>query len=99
MRRRLCAVALALIALTASGCIYVSTPPQRTVVRETRYIPPPPRTVVRETRYIGPPRETVVTSLPPSYRVRVYRGRTYYVYNNVYYRAHPRGYVVVERPW
>ena len=85
MRRRLCVAALALLSLATSGCIYVSTPPQRTVVRETRYI--------------GPARETVITTLPPNYRVRVYRGQTYYVYDNVYYRAHPRGYVVVDRPW
>lgn len=85
MRRRLCVAALAVIAVAASGCIYVSTPQQRTVVRETRYV--------------GPAQETVITSLPPNYRVRVYGGRTYYVYDNVYYRAHPRGYVVVERPW
>jgi hypothetical protein len=84
MRTRLSAAALIMMAIAPSGCIYVSTPSQRTVVQETRYI--------------GPARETVVTSLPPNYRVRVYRGRTYYVYNNVYYRAHPRGYVVVERP-
>jgi hypothetical protein len=84
MRRKLSVVALALLALAASGCIYVSTPPQRTGVQETRYI--------------APDRQTVITTLPPNYRVRVYRGQTYYVYNNVYYRAHPRGYVVVERP-
>jgi hypothetical protein len=85
MRTRLSVAALALMALAPSGCIYVSTPPQRTVVQETRYI--------------GPARETVVTTLPRNYRVRVYRGETYYVYDNVYYRAHPRGYVVVGRPW
>lgn len=84
MTRRFSVAALALLALAPSGCIYVSTPPQRTVVQETRYI--------------APARETVVTTLPPNYRVRVYRGRTYYVYDNVYYRADPRGYVVVERP-
>ena len=85
MRTRLSVAALALMALAPSGCIYVSTPPQRTVVQETRYI--------------GPARETVVTTLPRNYRVRVYRGETYYVYDNVYYRAHPRGYVVAGRPW
>jgi hypothetical protein len=60
---------------------------------------PPQRTVVQETRYIAPARQTVVTTLPPNYRVRAYRGQTYYVYDNVYYRAHPGGYVVVGRPW
>jgi hypothetical protein len=85
MRIRLSVAALALTAFAPSGCIYVSTPPQRTVVQETRYI--------------GPGQETVVTTLPRNYRVRVYRGQTYYVYDNVYYRAHPRGYVVVGRPW
>lgn len=85
MRIRLSVAALALLAIAPSGCIYVSAPPQRTVVQETRYL--------------APARETVITSLPPNYRVSVYRGQTYYVYNNVYYRAHPRGYVVVNRPW
>ena len=86
MRTRLSVAALALMApLAPAGCIYVSTPPQRTVVQETRYI--------------SPARETVVTTLPPNYRIRVYRGQRYYVYDNVYYRAHPRGYVIVRRPW
>lgn len=85
MRIRLSVVALALLAMAPSGCIYVSTPPQRTVVQETRYI--------------APARQTVITTLPSNYRVRVYRGQTYYVYDNVYYRAHPRGYMVVNRPW
>jgi hypothetical protein len=85
MRTRLSVAALALLTIAPSGCIYVSTPPQRTVVQETRYV--------------APARQTVITSLPPNYRVRVYRGQTYYVYDNVYYRAHPRGYVVVNRPW
>jgi hypothetical protein len=85
MRKRISVAALALAAIAPSGCIYVSTPPQRTIVRETRYV--------------GPPQETVITRLPPNYRVRVYRGTTYYVYDNVYYRAHPRGYVIVRRPW
>jgi hypothetical protein len=76
--------ALAVMALTTSGCIYVSTPPQRTVVQET---------------IVAPPRETIITTLPPNYRVRVYRGTRYYVINGVYYRADPRGYVVVRRPW
>ncbi len=85
MRRRLSVATLALLALAVSGCIYVSTPPTRTVVQETRYI--------------APAGQRVVTTLPPNYRVRVYRGTTYYVYDNVYYRAHPRGYTVVQRPW
>ena len=38
MRVRVSVAALALLALAPSGCIYVSTPPQRTVVQETRYI-------------------------------------------------------------
>jgi hypothetical protein len=54
---------------------------------------------VQETRYVAPARQTVITTLPPNYRVRVYRGQTYYVYDNVYYRAHPGGYAVVDRPW
>jgi len=85
MKTNISVAALALVALTASGCIYVSAPPQRTVVHETRVV--------------GPARETVITTLPPGYRVRVYRGVTYYEYNNVYYRAHPRGYVIVQRRW
>lgn len=75
---------VALMALASSGCIYVSAPPRRTVVQETRIVAP---------------RETVITTLPPYYRARVYRGTKYYEYNNVYYRAVPRGYVIVERPW
>jgi hypothetical protein len=67
--------------------------------RKPQISTPPQRTVVQETRYIAPARQTVVTTLPPNYRVRAYRGQTYYVYNNVYYRAHPGGYVVVDRPW
>lgn len=85
MRKSIPVAALALAALAPSGCIYVSAPP--------------PRTVVRETRYIGPAQETVITTLPPNYRIRVYRGTTYYVRDNVYYRAHPRGYVIVPQPW
>jgi hypothetical protein len=85
MRKSTSVAALALMAVALSGCIYVSTPPQRTVVQETRYV--------------APARETVITTLPPNYRVRVYRGTTYYVHGNVYYRAHPRGYVIVRRPW
>jgi hypothetical protein len=85
MRKRISFVALALVALAPSGCIYVSAPP-------------PQRTIVQETRYVSPAQETVITTLPPNYRVRVYRGTTYYVHDNVYYRAHPRGYVVVPRP-
>jgi hypothetical protein len=73
------------MALTDSGCIYVSAPPQRTVVHETRVV--------------APVQETVVTTLPPGYRVRVFRGAKYYEYDNVYYRAHPRGYMIVARPW
>jgi hypothetical protein len=86
MRKRISFAALALAALAPPGCIYVSAPP-------------PQRTIVQETRYVSPPRETVITTLPPNYRVRVYRGTTYYVRDNVYYRAHPRGYVIVRRPW
>lgn len=85
MSRYFSVAAVTLMALSTPGCIYVSTPPQRTVVQETRYI--------------GPGQETVITTLPPNYRIRVYRGTTYYVRDNVYYRAHPRGYVIVQRPW
>jgi hypothetical protein len=67
--------------------------------RKPQISTPPQRTVVQETRYIAPARQTVVTTLPPNYRVRAYRGQTYYVYDNVYSRAHPGGYVVVGRPW
>lgn len=79
------AAVLTLISLAVSGCIYVSAPPQRTVVHETRFV--------------APPQETVVTTLPPGYRIRVFRGASYYEYDNVYYRRHPRGYVIVARPW
>ena len=85
MITKLSAAALALIALTVSGCIYVSAPP--------------PRTVVHETRFVAPVQESVVTTLPPGYRIRVFRGARYYEYDNVYYRRHPRGYVIVGRPW
>jgi hypothetical protein len=81
---RITTFVVALTALASSGCIYVSAPPRRTVVQETRIVAP---------------RETVITTLPPTYRTRVYRGNRYYEYNNVYYRAVPQGYVVVERPW
>jgi len=41
-----------------------------------------------------------VRTLPVGYRPYYYRGRTYYTYNNVYYRPHRRyGYVVVRRPY
>lgn len=86
MRKRISAAALALTALAPTGCIYVSAPPPR-------------RTIVQETRYVGPAQTTVVTTLPPGYRVRVYRGTTYYIRDNVYYRAHPGGYVIVPQPW
>ena len=36
---------------------------------------PPQRTVVQETRYIAPARQRVITTLPPNYRVRVYAGK------------------------
>ena len=85
MITKLSAAAWALMALTVSGCIYVSAPP--------------PRTVVHETRYVAPVQESVVTTLPPGYRIRVFRGARYYEYDNVYYRRHPRGYVIVGRPW
>ena len=85
MKTKLSAAAWALMALTVSGCIYVSAPP--------------PRTVVHETRYVAPVQESVVTTLPPGYRIRVFRGARYYEYDNVYYRRHPRGYVIVGRPW
>lgn len=45
------------------------------------------------------PKGTVVTTLPVGYRTRVVKGVTYYSNDNVYYRAHPRGYVVTTRPW
>ena len=80
---RITTFVVALMALASSGCIYVSPPPRRTVVQET----------------IVAPRETVITTLPPYYRARVYRGNKYYEYNNIYYRAVPQGYVIVERPW
>ncbi len=86
MRKRISVAALALAALALSGCIYVGARP-------------PQRTIVQETRYVGPAQETVITTLPPNYRVRVYRGTTYYVRDNVYYRSHPHGYVLVPRPW
>jgi hypothetical protein len=86
MRKRISAAALALTALAPAGCIYVSAPPQQ-------------RTIVQETRYVSPTRTTVMTTLPPNSRVRVYRGTTYYVVDDVYYRAHPGGYVIVPRPW
>jgi len=41
----------------------------------------------------------VLTTLPEGYRPHVYRGTTYYTYNNLYYRSVPNGYVVVDRPW
>jgi hypothetical protein len=85
MRKELSVAALAFVALAPSSCIYVSAPPQRTVVQETRYV--------------APARETVITALPPNHRVRVYRGTTYYVHDGVYYRARPGGYMIVERPW
>jgi hypothetical protein len=69
MSRYFSVAAVTLMALSTPGCIYVSTPPQRTVVQETRYI--------------GPGQETVITTLPPNYRIRVYRGTTYYVHDNV----------------
>lgn len=40
----------------------------------------------------------VVRTLPVGYRTVVVRGTTYYSSGNVYYRAQPGGYVVVERP-
>ena len=36
MKTIICLSILAVIALTTSGCIYVSTPERRTVVQETR---------------------------------------------------------------
>ncbi len=86
MRKRISVAALALAALAPSGCIYVSSRP-------------PERTIVQETRYVGPAQQTVITTLPPNYRVRVYRGTTYYVRGNVYHRSHPGGYVLVPPPW
>lgn len=43
--------------------------------------------------------ESVVKTLPVGYRTRVYRGTTYYEYDNVYYRSGTGGYAVVRRPW
>ena len=86
MRTKLSVAALALMALAPSGCIYVSTPPQRTVVQETRYIAPAPTDGSHH----------IATQLS---RPCLARPNTYYVYDNVYYRAHPGGYVVVGRPW
>lgn len=40
----------------------------------------------------------VTRSLPPGYAVRRHHGRDYYVANNVWYRPHRRGYVVVDAP-
>jgi hypothetical protein len=85
MNRILLSAVLTLMALAVPGCIYVSNPPERTVVRETRVVAPASR--------------TVITNLPPGYRVRPYRGVTYYEVDNVYYRAQPGGYLIVDRPW
>lgn len=44
-------------------------------------------------------REQYVATLPVGYRTRRWHGEDYYYHNDVYYRRHPRGYVVVARPW
>mgnify|MGYP001346110196 CR=1 FL=1 len=40
----------------------------------------------------------VTETLPSGYTVRRHRGRDYYVADNVWYRPHRRGYVVVNAP-
>lgn len=39
-----------------------------------------------------------VRTLPPRYQTLTYGGSRYYYHNNVYYRPHGRGYIVVENP-
>jgi len=39
-----------------------------------------------------------IRSLPPRYRTVTYGGTRYYHHNNVYYRPHGRGYIVVDDP-
>ena len=45
-----------------------------------------------------PPIGIVVARLPFGHRRVVFAGATYYCYDNVYYREHPSGYVVVPAP-
>jgi len=77
---------LALVAITASGClVYERRTPTRTVV---------------VTENAPAMRETVITTLPSGYRTRTYRGSSYYYTRDVVYRRYPSGgYVVVPRPW
>ena len=83
MKTIICLSVLAVIALTNSGCIYVSTPARRTVVQETRVVGPTVITTL-------PPGHRIRT-----YRgVTYYEYDS--VYYRTYPRG---GYVVVERPW
>lgn len=84
MKKFICLSLLAASALAVSGCFVYERKPARTVVVESSPVV----------------RETVVTTLPSGYRTRIYRGSTYYYYNDVVYRSRPAGdYVVVTRPW
>lgn len=83
-------IILPLLALATSGCFsYEGRSTPRTVVVTERPVYQTPVVVERR----------VVTTLPAGYRMRVYRGNTYYVHRHVYYRSRPGGYFVVDRPW
>ena len=72
--------------LSVSGCIYVHTTKTEPVATTTT-------TVTTETTRPG----YIVTTLPSGYTTRVYRGTTYYIYKDVYYRKTSNGYVVVKK--
>ena len=47
---------------------------------------------------IRPPIGVIVTTLPFGHKTVVCAGVTYYCHDNVYYRSHPSGYIVVSAP-